>query len=192
MFRELLTREFAPFGSLSSGQLDALEAHYRLMMRWNERINLTRIRKLEDIVRFHYCESLFLASKLPPGPFRVADIGSGAGFPGLPLGIFRPDLEVTLVESHRRKAVFLTQASAGLENIKVVPVRAEELKSHYDWVVSRAVVSSEVISLSLATDYALLIAEADLIALPHSRAIFRVPWGANRMLVMFHVEHDTI
>lgn len=189
MFRELLTREFAPFGTLSPGQLDALEAHYRLMMRWNERINLTRMRKLEDIVRFHYCESLFLASKLPPGPFRVADIGSGAGFPGFPLAIFRPDLEVTLVESHRRKAVFLSQASAGIENIKVVPMRAEELESHYDWVVSRAVLPSEVISLSLAANYALLIGAGDL---PQSGAIFRIPWGANRILAMFHVEHDTM
>lgn len=189
MFRDLLIREFAPFGTLSPRQLDALEAHYRLMMRWNERMNLTRIRKLEDIVRFHYCESLFLASKLPPGPFCVADIGSGAGFPGFPLAIFRPDLQVTLIESHLRKAVFLTQASKDIENVKVLSVRAEEVKSHYDWVVSRAVVPSRVISLSLAFNYGLLIGEADLTALPHSRTVFRIPWGTNRVLAMFHVEH---
>jgi hypothetical protein len=77
MFRELLSQEFAPFGSLSAQQLDALEAHYNLLMRWNARLNLTRILKLEEIVRFHYCESLFLGTRLPAGPYTVADIGSG-------------------------------------------------------------------------------------------------------------------
>jgi 16S rRNA (guanine527-N7)-methyltransferase len=192
MFRELLVREFGPFGTLSSRQLDSLEAHFELLMRWNSRINLTRIRKLDEIVRFHYCESLFLASRIPTGPSRVVDIGSGAGFPGFPLAVCRPDLRVTLMESHRRKAVFLSQACQGIGNIAVSPTRAEQCKERYDWVVSRAVAPSEVLSFGLAPNYALLIGEDDLAALPEPRIVEKIPWGSRRLLVMFHVEHDTI
>jgi 16S rRNA (guanine527-N7)-methyltransferase len=192
MFRELLVREFAPSGALSSEQLDALEKHYELLMRWNSRINLTRIRKLDEMVRFHYCESLFLASRLPPGPFRVVDIGSGAGFPGFPLAVYRRDLRVTLLESHRRKAVFLSQASEGIGNITVSPTRAEECKERYDWIAARAVAPSEVLSFELAPNYALLIGADDLTALPQPRTVEKIPWGSHRLLVMFHVEHDTI
>src|SRR5271166_1711831 len=81
-FRDFVAREFAPYGALSSLQLDQLENHYRLLERWNTRMNLTRIRRIEDVVRLHYCESLFLGTLLPAGDLSIADIGSGAGFPG--------------------------------------------------------------------------------------------------------------
>ena len=114
MFKQLLAAEFAPYATLSELQLDQLESHYMSLTRWNERLNLTRIRTLEESVRFHYCESLFLARFLPDGAHRIVDIGSGGGFPGIPVAIFRPDCEVTLVESHQRKAVFLREASREL------------------------------------------------------------------------------
>src|SRR5580704_16335876 len=107
MFRELLRREYQPWGELSDLQLDQLERHYQLLESWNRRLNLTRIEDLLDVVRFHYCESLFVSTVLPSGPLRVCDIGSGAGFPGIPLAVFRPDLQVVLIESDQRKAVFL-------------------------------------------------------------------------------------
>lgn len=192
MFRDLLVREFSPFGTLTPKQLDALEGHYRLMMRWNERLNLTRIVKLEDVVRFHYCESLLLASRLPEGPFRCADVGSGAGFPGFPLAILRPDVQVTLIESHLRKSVFLSEVSAGTPNIQVQPRRAEDCQQSYDWIVSRAVTPSSVLALKLAASTCLLIGEGDLATLPQPERIQKIPWGENRLLVMFHVERDTI
>src|ERR1700730_14203736 len=114
MFRKLLASEFAPYTGLSDEQLDRLERHYRLLTLWNKRINLTRINSLEDVVRFHYCESLFLAKELPVGALSIVDVGSGAGFPGIPVAILRPECRVHLLESHQRKAVFLREASREL------------------------------------------------------------------------------
>jgi 16S rRNA (guanine527-N7)-methyltransferase len=112
-----------------------LEAHYRLLEKWNRTLNLTRI---EDVER-NYGESLFLGRHLPAGRLRICDIGSGAGFPGFPVAIFRKDCEVTLIEAHQRKAVFLKEASRGIPNIRVVAKRAEDVAEKYDWAVSRAV-----------------------------------------------------
>ena len=93
MFRELLRSEFHPWGELSPLQLDTLERHYQLLQSWNRRLNLTRIQDLLQVVRFHYCESLFVSSVLPGGPLKICDLGSGAGFPGIPLAVIRPDIE---------------------------------------------------------------------------------------------------
>ena len=129
MFRDLLVREFAPYGSLTVAQLDALQAHYELLTQWNARLNLTRIESVEDAVRLHYCESLFAGTRLPAGPLHIADVGSGAGFPGIPIAILRPECVLTLIESHQRKGVFLREASRNLKNVKVVTDRSENLTS---------------------------------------------------------------
>jgi 16S rRNA (guanine527-N7)-methyltransferase len=176
-FQELLAREFAPYGALATDQLSKLEAHYRLLTQWNARLNLTRIRSLEDSVKLHYCESLFLGNALPAGSLKIVDIGSGAGFPGIPIGILRPDSSVTLVEAHHRKAVFLQESVRELENIKVVSSRAEEVDEQFDWLVSRAVAPKEVLALKLAPNRALLVGDGEF-----SEAQ-RVPWGAGRFLV---------
>ena len=139
MFRDLLVSRVSRFCQLSSTQLDQLEHHYQLMLRWNKVINLTRIEVVEEVVDRHYAESLFLGSRLPPGPLRIADVGSGAGFPGFPIAVLRPECSITLIESHKRKAVFLKEASRALPNIVVHPNRAEEESETFDWVVSRAV-----------------------------------------------------
>src|SRR5437868_3656406 len=96
---------------LPLAKLAALEVHYNLLLRWNTVLNLTGITDLDTAVERHYCESIFLAAHLPAGPLRLADIGSGAGFPGLPIAVLRPDCMVTLIESHQRKSVFLREAS---------------------------------------------------------------------------------
>lgn len=116
-----------------------LEDHYQLLLRWNRKLNLTAIESLDQAVERHYCESLFLAVHLPPRPVRVADVGSGAGFPGFPVAVLRPDCTVTLIESHVRKAVFLREASRSLTNIRVLTQRAERVEATFDTVISRAV-----------------------------------------------------
>jgi 16S rRNA (guanine(527)-N(7))-methyltransferase RsmG len=184
MFKELLAAEFAPYGTLSELQLQQLEAHYNSLSRWNERLNLTRIRDLEESVRFHYCESLFLARFLPTGAIAVVDIGSGGGFPGIPIAIFRPEYHVTLVESHQRKSVFLRECSRDLNNVRVVPKRAEDIDNTFDWVVSRAVAPLNVLKLKLAEDIALLIGEEDAAGLNGTSV--SIPWGKHR--VLFHVK----
>lgn len=185
MFRELLVREFAPYGSLAIEQIDALEAHYNLLMQWNARLNLTRIESVEDAVRLHYCESLYAGSRLPPGPLSIVDVGSGAGFPGIPIAILRPEFAVTLVESHQRKGVFLREASRNLKNVAVVTDRAENLNAEYDWLVSRAVSSDEVRKLKLANNLGLLVGIGEVTGFDRGEP---VPWGTSRYLV-FHVKH---
>ncbi len=134
--RELLLR----CSRIGEEQAAFLERHYELMCRWNRVLNLTRVEELEEAVERHYCESLFLAECLPASAGeRVADLGSGAGFPGIPLAIARPELAVTLIESHQRKAVFLREATRGVANVRVLGSRAEDVGETFDWVVSRAV-----------------------------------------------------
>jgi len=184
MFRERLFEKFRPYAELSESQLDALERHYRLLCKWNRTLNLTRIEREEDAVRFHYCESLFLGLNLPPGDLRVADIGSGAGFPGFPIAVLRPELDVALIESHQRKAVFLREGTSNVQNVRVLAARAEQITERFDWVVARAVSSNEVMRAGLAQNIALLMSSAD--ALPDSK-IIKVPWANDRIL-LFHVE----
>jgi 16S rRNA (guanine527-N7)-methyltransferase len=156
-------------------------------MRWNERLNLTRISSLAESVQFHYCESLFLGRFLPPGSHRIVDIGSGGGFPGIPVAIFRAECEVTLVESHQRKSVFLREVSRHLPNIRVLAKRAEDVEENFDWVISRAVAPSEILQLNLARRFALLVGGEDAAKLIGESE--PVPWGRNR--VLFHVEQES-
>jgi len=186
MFRELLATEFEPYCSLSDVQLAHLESHYSALMRWNERLNLTRISSLVESVQFHYCESLFLGRFLPSGIHRIVDVGSGAGFPGIPVAILRPECEVTLVESHQRKSVFLREVSRQLPNIRVLAKRAEAVEDNFDWAISRAVAPSEILQLNLASRFALLLGEEDASKLIGTRK--PIPWGRNR--VLFHVERE--
>lgn len=182
-FRELLVREFASYGSLSELQLDRIEAHFTQLQRWNAKMNLTRIRRTEDVVRLHYCESLFLGTVLPAGSLRIADIGSGAGFPGIPLAIFRSESQVTLIESHQRKGVFLREASSGLPNVSVTGSRAEDVTERFEWIVSRAVSSSDILALTVAKNAALLIGSGDARSLAGWKTI-PIPWGRERVIAL--------
>jgi 16S rRNA (guanine527-N7)-methyltransferase len=116
-----------------------LEAHYQLLKKWNQVLNLTSVDRYEEAVERHYGESLFLGEHLPAGPLRIVDVGSGAGFPGIPVAVLRRDCQVTLVESHQRKAVFLREATRALSNVRVFAKRAEDVSESFDWAISRAV-----------------------------------------------------
>ena len=151
-------------------------------------MNLTAVQSPEEIVERHYCEALFLAAHLPPGSASVADIGSGAGFPGFPAAVLRPELTVTLIESHQRKAVFLREASRRLTNVSVVAKRAEEVGVRFDWAVSRAVRYEDIASAlpRLAPKAALLVGDVDPAELPGydwSDPI-PLPWGRRRYLLL--------
>jgi len=124
---------------------DQLAAYLDLLLKWNARTNLTAIREPEEIVRRHFGESLFagvhLASRLSPSA-TLLDLGSGAGFPGLPIQLLLPELRVTLAESQGKKASFLREAvrTLGLST-EVWSKRAEELPASraFDAVTLRAV-----------------------------------------------------
>jgi 16S rRNA (guanine527-N7)-methyltransferase len=156
-FRERLSR----WASLREEQVAALEAHYDLLCRWNKVLNLTRIERLDEAVDRHYGESLFVAQHLPAGELRICDIGSGAGFPGFPVAVARPECTVTLIESHQRKAVFLREASRGLPNVRVLARRAEDVDGGFDWAISRAVSAADLAEVlaRLAARAALLVGE---------------------------------
>jgi 16S rRNA (guanine527-N7)-methyltransferase len=136
VFPELLRRRFP---DLDAQMIRVLEGHWELLWLWNKKLNLTTIDDLDTAVERHYGESLFLGRHLPPGRLQIADIGSGPGFPGLPVAVLRPDCTVTLIESHQRKAVFLREASRKLPNVVVLSKRAEEVPPGFDVVISRAV-----------------------------------------------------
>jgi 16S rRNA (guanine527-N7)-methyltransferase len=180
-FKDLLQAEFSPYGSLSAIQLEALEQHYQLLLRWNNRLNLTRITELSEAVRFHYCESLYLGKVLPAGPLKIADLGSGAGFPGIPLAVFRSELEVTLFESDARKAVFLREATRDLEKVEVLAVRFERCTEFFDWAVSRAVDPESALESGLAPNFAIL-GSSD--AAPAESKVIQLPWGRNRAVLI--------
>jgi 16S rRNA (guanine527-N7)-methyltransferase len=138
---------------LTANDLENISIYIDLLLRWNARINLTAIRQEEEIVTRHFGESLFAARHLFPtrttlaqpakpalseveGAFhaeqssastRLIDIGSGAGFPGLPIKIWAPDVELTLIESNQKKATFLREVTRNLTltNINVFAGRAE-------------------------------------------------------------------
>lgn len=184
MFANLLAERLRGVASLTAEQSTALERHYELLERWNKVLNLTSIRSLAQAVERHYCESVFLATKLPPGRLSIADIGSGAGFPGFPIAIMRPESSVALIESHQRKAVFLREASRGLPNIRVVAARAEDVLERFDWVVSRAVEVGGIAGTlkRLAPRFALLASEEEPAVDVDWVEAVRVPWGNRRML----------
>jgi 16S rRNA (guanine527-N7)-methyltransferase len=147
-FADLLRRKLAGIATLPDETIAKLWNHYDVLLRWNKRLNLTRIIEPAEAVERHYAESIFVAVNLPTGAWKVADVGSGAGFPGFPIGVMRPECDVTLIESDQRKSVFLKETTRSLANVGVVARRAEEIPGGFDWVVSRAVDPEEVCHLA--------------------------------------------
>lgn len=192
MFADILRARLQGIIDLTPSQVSALEAHYQLLLRWNRTLNLTRVESLEEAVERHYCESLFLASYLPAGPIRIADIGSGAGFPGFPVAIARPDCHVTLIESHQRKAVFLREATRAVPNVRVLAQRAEAVTETFDHAISRAVSYADLLKPLM-----LLAANVDLLtgvdAPPESMPVewqpaIPLPWGKRHVLQIGRVK----
>lgn len=130
-------REVLP--TLNPEQVSSLKSHLDLLEHWNRTINLTAIKGKNEAISRHIGESLFLAGRLPAVSLRLCDLGSGGGFPGIPVAIARPDCTVTLVESDVRKGVFLREASRKLPNVTVLTQRFESLRGDFDWLISRAV-----------------------------------------------------
>jgi 16S rRNA (guanine527-N7)-methyltransferase len=158
--------------ALPAAQLQSISTYIDLLLHWNARINLTAIRNEEEIVTRHFGESLFAASHLfprvssafsapsavkgldvdvdvdvaearrPTAEPRVADLGSGAGFPGVPIKLWAPKISLTLIESNQKKATFLREIARALTltNVNIQNVRAETLPlSTFDVVTLRAV-----------------------------------------------------
>ena len=135
---ELLdTQSLAPLDVSTANQF---ATYCALLLRWNARTNLTAIRDEEGILSRHFVESIACARALPGGIAALLDFGSGAGFPGIPIALCRPEIAVTLAESQGKKAAFLREAARTLSlPIEVHSARAETLKTGFDCVTLRAV-----------------------------------------------------
>ncbi len=126
--------------ALDASDVQRFDAYLALLVRWNARTNLTAIRDEADIRRRHFLESILVARALPAGIGSLLDFGSGAGFPGIPIAICRPEIAVTLAESQHKKAAFLREAVRNLGlSTQVHADRAELLAAEFDCVAMRAV-----------------------------------------------------
>lgn len=116
------------------------ESYLELLVRWNARMNLTAIRDTEGILSRHFVECIACARLLPGGIETLLDFGSGAGFPGIPIALCRPEIEVTLAESQSKKAGFLREVLRTLAlKARVFSGRAEKIDDTFGCVVLRAV-----------------------------------------------------
>jgi 16S rRNA (guanine527-N7)-methyltransferase len=142
--RDLLA-PFVPAAELDDALLASVSVHLDLLTRWNQRMNLTALRSPEEMVVRHFGESLFAARALlsRDAQQEVFDLGSGAGFPGLPLKYWASRLQLTLIESRGKKATFLREVGRALHltGFSVLNVRAESLSQRASLVTLRAVES---------------------------------------------------
>lgn len=126
--------------ALEDSQVEGFARFLSLLQRWNSQMNLTAIRDEEGILRRHFVESIVCARSLPAGIASLLDFGSGAGFPGIPIALCHPEIDVTLAESQGKKAAFLMEAVRVLGvKTMVHSGRAESLLDVFDCVTLRAV-----------------------------------------------------
>jgi 16S rRNA (guanine527-N7)-methyltransferase len=184
--RDLLA-PFIPAAELDDALLASVNVHLSLLIRWNQRMNLTALRAPEAMVERHFGESLFAARQLltRDSTQGVIDVGSGAGFPGLPIKYWAPNLQLTLIESHGKKATFLREVGRALSltGFSVLNARAESISHRASLVTMRAVEHFEQALVAAAGlvapggRLALLIGEAQ-----RERALSLLPAGASDTL----------
>jgi len=139
----VIDRLLEPFVKLDEQQLRSTSIYIDLLLKWNARINLTAVRNTEEIVTRHFGESFFTARMLSAqgAARRVIDLGSGAGFPGIPIAMLMPKAQVTLIESNQKKSTFLKEVvfALGLKNVSVFTGRGESYLGSANLVTIRAV-----------------------------------------------------
>jgi len=128
----------------SEKQVEAFITYLSELKKWNKAYNLTALKRDRDIIIKHFLDSLLFSKALPPEASTLADIGSGAGFPGIPIKIMCPNLSVSLIEPTQKKAIFLRHICGRLQlrNIEIIDKRIEEVKGlQVDVAVTRALYS---------------------------------------------------
>ena len=145
-FRDILLKAAGEMGlDMAEKRVALCETYRETLLLWSRRMNLISLQSEVDLPVRHFIDSLTLLPYLTAGPATLLDIGSGAGFPAIPIKIFRKDLHVTLLEASRKKCSFLKEVirRLGLRDVSVLNCRLEELlkkdpRPSYDWIVSRA------------------------------------------------------
>lgn len=139
----VIGRLLQPFASLDSMRLRDISTYIDLLLKWNAWVNLTAVRDPEQIVTRHFGESFFAARMIQDraAPRSVIDLGSGAGFPGIPVAMLMPDAKVTLIEANQKKSTFLKEVifALQLKNVEVFTGRAEGYSGNGEAVTARAV-----------------------------------------------------
>ncbi|NUQ29642.1 MAG: 16S rRNA (guanine(527)-N(7))-methyltransferase RsmG [Acidobacteriaceae bacterium] len=199
---ESLLQPYLPAG-VPAGVAEKLSEYLDLLLKWNARTNLTAIRQPEEMVRRHFGESLFAGGLVPEGAETMLDLGSGGGFPGIPIQILRPEIEVTLAESQGKKAAFLREAvrTLGLKT-EVWADRAEKLAERekrarsFDVVAMRAVDKmQEMIPVAEGLvrsggGLMLLTTSVQVEALGRAaKFVSPLPGSVDGVVALFHVEH---
>ncbi len=145
-----MLRESMP--DLTDEQTSAFIKYYKMLVSWNRKLNLTRITDPNEVAQKHFADSVLGASLIPEGA-RVVDVGTGAGFPGIPLKIVRPDIELVMVDSLGKRVKFLTELTLELGiDAAAIHARAEDaartsgLRGSFDLALSRAVAPMNVLT----------------------------------------------
>jgi 16S rRNA (guanine527-N7)-methyltransferase len=179
---EQISKLLEPYGfKPQKGFSDGVRTYISLLLRWNERVSLTTVTDPVEIIKFHFGESLFAINSVPIMDGRLADVGSGAGFPGLPLAMASPSMRVNLIESDTKKATFLSEAvrELALSNVTVFRGRMDDIPigpSGFEFITARAIGQHEDLlkwsseSLSEGGKILLWIGESDAISLSNYQA----------------------
>ena len=142
---ETIITALRDYGLTASVRLcDQIRSYIDLLLHWNKKTSLTTVTDTEEILRFHFGESLLAVPAIPIRHGRLADVGSGAGFPAVPIRMDSEDLKVILVESSQKKAAFLAEVARELQlnNVEIRRSRMEDIHfvdENVDFVTSRAV-----------------------------------------------------
>jgi 16S rRNA (guanine527-N7)-methyltransferase len=141
---DTILRALQPYGITASPRLcDQIRTYIELLLRWNQKTSLTTVIEIEEILRFHFGESLLAVAAIPIRHGRLADVGSGAGFPAVPIRMVSEQLSIILIESNQKKATFLAELARELQlkNVDVRRTRMGELNfssDQVDFVTARA------------------------------------------------------
>ncbi|MBO4562880.1 MAG: 16S rRNA (guanine(527)-N(7))-methyltransferase RsmG [Clostridia bacterium] len=142
----------AAMPDVTQDQADKFVKYYNLLLKWNAKVNLTRITLPEEVAQKHFADSVLGASLIPEGA-RVVDVGTGAGFPGVPLKIVRPDIELVLVDSLGKRINFLRELCGAIGvDAETIHARAEDaardpkLREGFDIALSRAVAPMNILT----------------------------------------------
>lgn len=190
-----------PFlSTVSSELIQQLSIYLDLLVRWNERTNLTAVRSPEQMVRRHFGESLFAGQHLgEPLPDTLLDLGSGAGFPGMPIALLHPSIRVTLAESQNKKATFLREVvrTLGLSSVEVWAGRAEALPGSrvFHTVTMRAVdnmAAAMEAAVPLAGDDIVLLASNPPLLPPEFALEARIPVPLSSNSFIFKLKRSDV
>jgi 16S rRNA (guanine527-N7)-methyltransferase len=190
--------ELAGLSPLAAGVAEKFSRYYALLDQWNSKLNLTAIRDPEEALRRHLVECIFCAQHLPAGITSLLDYGAGAGFPGIPIALCRPEIHVTLAESQGKKASFLREAVRSLGiGAEVYAGRVEDMPAGRSFAaVSMRAVDKMQMAIEAAADrvnrggWLVLLASAGTVELPEGFWAQDLPIPGSRSGVLILASKD--